>query len=1049
MNERSVILGTLLGFVSIGIGCGQGVSPRQGAANASDVYSIGLTADSVPLLPACTPSLSGTVAFVSSPPTLLVCSGRHWQEIPCTDRNAGAVGYASRPQVLLACVGDTWTKIAIPPGATGPQGPTGLQGPAGENSLVLVSTEPSGANCALGGLRVDAGLDSNNDGVLENGEIQRSAYVCAVGPSGGGSDAGAPPVDGSPDGAGGQADGGGGMYTSDGGGGACIASDPNGVWTTEPHNSFIVSVAAVTPDDIWAVDGNVEHWEGTSWTTMLSPTGPQSFSYVWASGPRDVWVAGDLLRHWDGSGWTDTGFPAVDSARVIQIWGLGANDTWVVLARQSETSNPVFHWDGVQWTETGAASGILQPVANVIINAVWGASTNDVWGFGITNLSGGGSRAGIVHWNGNSWSPFGVISDPNLRGWINGATGTAADDIWLTGYDDTAGAALWHFDGSSFVRAAVFAPLDIAGLPWVSCSHEVWVPVEDYKRARLAHYRDGTSSVVELPGLEVRTVTGTASGEIWAGGESDSLGGALFHLHTTSSNVPVCGNARIETGEACDPPDGLTCDQSCQLIPTCGNGRLDPGEQCDFAIPSPLVCDSTCHLATCGNGHLDPGEECDPPNRQGDGMPTPWCDSTCHIPRCGNGVVDPGETCDPPAGWSPGHGTTLFCGPACTLVDACTDCPQTCDSSNCTPACQLLRSYHYCPGGSGGAGGGAGGMVGAGGMAGAGGGLAGAAGGASGGTGGASGGLGGNWSTQTGTSVPDLFAVPGDQVWRTTETTVDRWNGTSWTTVLSQDPVTPAVSPYYSMISATGPNDIWVVDRVLRHFDGVSWSDRTPPGESDVGDIWSLAPNDVWVVGTTPFHWDGQTWTARPIPPLSIPVPGAVESVNPDIAAIWGSGPTDVWAFGSMTYLAYTRQTGVFMHWDGGSWTFWGDPNDPALQGQQIEYGWGSAANDVWAVAYVNNSVTALWHFDGTAWTTVDSRSGSPGSGHRFVWGSGPADVWAAGPSLLWHFDGASLSTLSLGAVAFTAGASPSQNETWAAGYFYGGARVLYHRQGP
>jgi virginiamycin B lyase len=51
--------------------------------------------------------------------------------------------------------------------------------------LVAVTTEPPGANCTLGGLRVDTGLDSDDSGVLEAAEIQHTAYVCAV--AGGGS----------------------------------------------------------------------------------------------------------------------------------------------------------------------------------------------------------------------------------------------------------------------------------------------------------------------------------------------------------------------------------------------------------------------------------------------------------------------------------------------------------------------------------------------------------------------------------------------------------------------------------------------------------------------------------------------------------------------------------------------------------------------------------------------------------------------------------------------------------------------------------------------
>lgn len=65
--------------------------------------------------------------------------------------------------------------------------------------------------------------------------------------------------------------------------------------------------------------------------------------------------------------------------------------------------------------------------------------------------------------------------------------------------------------------------------------------------------------------------------------------------------LPTCGNGSVETGEACDPPNGLTCDTSCQACTTelgcvaetsCGDGTLESGEQCD--PPNGTTCSSTC-----------------------------------------------------------------------------------------------------------------------------------------------------------------------------------------------------------------------------------------------------------------------------------------------------------------------------------------------------------------------------------------------------------------------------------------------------------------------
>ena len=68
--------------------------------------------------------------------------------------------------VLLACSGD--------------QGPTGGDGPAGANAVTKTSNEPPGANCPNGGVKIEAGIDANNNGQLDPAEINAAstAYVC-------------------------------------------------------------------------------------------------------------------------------------------------------------------------------------------------------------------------------------------------------------------------------------------------------------------------------------------------------------------------------------------------------------------------------------------------------------------------------------------------------------------------------------------------------------------------------------------------------------------------------------------------------------------------------------------------------------------------------------------------------------------------------------------------------------------------------------------------------------------------------------------------------
>lgn len=211
-------------------------SPSQQPRPATEVLTITTTASTVGVLPKCASALYGTTAYVQSPTSLYTCQSGSWLPIPCTPALGGAVAYASASQTLLACVGGSWTVVSLPQGPTGPtgatgprgatgatgdkgatgeqgligpqglvgptgargatgpsgadgptgaQGPTGPEGPTGATgatgapgSLVLVSQEPPGPNCENGGTRFDAGVDDDEDGVLEASEIDSTGYLC-------------------------------------------------------------------------------------------------------------------------------------------------------------------------------------------------------------------------------------------------------------------------------------------------------------------------------------------------------------------------------------------------------------------------------------------------------------------------------------------------------------------------------------------------------------------------------------------------------------------------------------------------------------------------------------------------------------------------------------------------------------------------------------------------------------------------------------------------------------------------------------------------------
>tara|TARA_B100001559_G_scaffold130314_1_gene109650 strand:- start:2581 stop:4701 length:2121 start_codon:yes stop_codon:yes gene_type:complete len=63
-------------------------------------------------------------------------------------------------------------------GEMGLTGPNGLAGSDGTNSLISSMNEPSGVNCAAGGMNISVGFDYDNDTYLSMNEIVNNMYVC-------------------------------------------------------------------------------------------------------------------------------------------------------------------------------------------------------------------------------------------------------------------------------------------------------------------------------------------------------------------------------------------------------------------------------------------------------------------------------------------------------------------------------------------------------------------------------------------------------------------------------------------------------------------------------------------------------------------------------------------------------------------------------------------------------------------------------------------------------------------------------------------------------
>lgn len=212
--------------------------------------------------------------------------------------------------------------------------------------------------------------------------------------------------------------------------------------------SQLMSVSGSGINDVWAVglDGKILHWNGSTWSLVVSPVGTEDLFTVWSRTANDAWIGGGTsILHWNGTSWSVTlSNRSGGSGSPNAFWGASANDVWCV------TPNGTFHWDGSIWDFVSPKSEILQ--------SLWGFSANDIWAVGWNGL--------IQHWNGSTWT---TITNPATT-LLSGVWGSAPNDIWVGGYSGT----LLHWNGTTWTTLDTGTDFNVYSL-FGSGATNVWI----------------------------------------------------------------------------------------------------------------------------------------------------------------------------------------------------------------------------------------------------------------------------------------------------------------------------------------------------------------------------------------------------------------------------------------------------------------------------------------------------------------------------------------------------------------------------------------------
>ena len=223
------------------------------------------------------------------------------------------------------------------------------------------------------------------------------------------------------------------------------------------------------------------------------------------------------------------------------------------------------------------------------------------------------------------------------------------------------------------------------------------------------------------------------------------------------------------------------------------------------------------------------------------------------------------------------------------------------------------------------------------------------------------------------------------------------WDGSAWAIVPSAS-TSANESNLLHGVSCISATNCWTVgsyqsvdgqpQTLIEHWDGSAWSIVSSPNatatrENVLNGVACASDSNCSAVGvagadTLAVRWDGISWSIVP----SANVSG---SIADRLLAVTCTSASDCWAVGVSfvpSGVSSKAQT-LIERWDGASWTIVSSPNPPGSEPENyLNAVTCRSSSDCWAVGYATPAgqfQPLIEHWDGSAWSVVNSPSTGPG----------------------------------------------------------------------